>query len=404
MRKNKKFPTLIGLIILVLGAAVGVYLVTNTTILRPQASLETSPKDIRVSNITDNSFTVSWTTDAKTFGSIDWGTTANLGQSQADGTELNEIHSVTIKDLSPETIYFYKINSAGANFDNAGIPWSVTTLSPPSQSSTTEVISGTVIDNNGNPASNVLVYINSDGANTLSAITSQSGSFLIPLGQTTFLADNLLQVFAQGGPSGTSSSQIFYKSANPIPQMVLGQTHDFRNLEQTNQEGLPSSSIDVPNELVEPSSRIALSSSSPVPVSLVTLESVVEGQTFNDPNLEFSGRAPAGTTLVITVQSDPVTEQLQVDENGEWNWTPPQGLEAGEHTVTLAWVDEDGIEQQIVRSFEVSAQELSTPEATSAPQNTNSGGLTLTIILSIIGIGLIIIGLFWNIRINKKGN
>lgn len=70
MKKHKRIPTLIGLIILLLGAAIGVYLVTNTSILRPQASPQTAPQDIRVSNITENSFTVSWTTGSETLGAV----------------------------------------------------------------------------------------------------------------------------------------------------------------------------------------------------------------------------------------------------------------------------------------------------------------------------------------------
>src|SRR3989304_5866495 len=88
MRKSK-IPTIIGIFILVFGLAAGVLLVRNQNFFRLGASAEFAPKDVRISNITDSSATVSWITDRETSGFVKWGE----GQDSLDKTELDELTS-----------------------------------------------------------------------------------------------------------------------------------------------------------------------------------------------------------------------------------------------------------------------------------------------------------------------
>src|SRR3989344_7707037 len=103
---RKKIPTLIGVVFLVAGVVAGVFLVQQREIFRLGASGENSPKDVRVSNITDSSFNVSWTTDRDTIGFVEWGETTDLGQlARAEDSKLKRIHSLTIRQLTPSTNY-----------------------------------------------------------------------------------------------------------------------------------------------------------------------------------------------------------------------------------------------------------------------------------------------------------
>ena len=112
MRKSK-IPTIIGIFILVFGLAAGVLLVRNQNFFRLGASAEFAPKDVRISNITDSSATVSWITDKETSGFVKWGE----GQDSLDKTELDELasqsftHTLTLRNLTPQTTYSFKINS-----------------------------------------------------------------------------------------------------------------------------------------------------------------------------------------------------------------------------------------------------------------------------------------------------
>jgi len=49
----------------------------------------------------------------------------------------------------------------------------------------------------------------------------------------------------------------------------------------------------------------------------------------------FTGTAPAGSTVVVTVRSDPVTCSTTADMDGNWSCTLPTSLPAGRHSVTV---------------------------------------------------------------------
>jgi uncharacterized protein YneF (UPF0154 family) len=54
MNNRKKIPTIIGVLVLVFGLAGGVVLVNKDTIFKLGASPESTPKDVRISNVTDS--------------------------------------------------------------------------------------------------------------------------------------------------------------------------------------------------------------------------------------------------------------------------------------------------------------------------------------------------------------
>ncbi|MEK7565500.1 MAG: hypothetical protein AAB506_00445, partial [Patescibacteria group bacterium] len=67
---NKKIPTLFGIFLLLLAVGATVFGVTTVRRYLAQASPQIIPKDVRITNITDSSFTVSYITDGSTTGSV----------------------------------------------------------------------------------------------------------------------------------------------------------------------------------------------------------------------------------------------------------------------------------------------------------------------------------------------
>lgn len=331
------------------------------------------------------------------------------------------------------------------DYDNAGIPWQTKTLTESSESATTDVISGTVVGADNQPQKDIIVYATANDTGALSTQTTENGSWVIPLsfinGQLT--NDSLLQIYAQGGNLGISTAQIYLKSANPVPQITLGQTYDFRNLESSSQNEVPKSSIDVPVETSQPESKIILSNatSEATLVKPVTIASVDEGETITTTQPEFFGLGPSGTKISITVHSDEqISDQVTVDTTGNWSWSVPDNLSPGQHSITISWTDVNGILRQLTRTFIVSAAEgpafesspsgstpTTTPRPTASPTIKPSatptaslkptpsatprvslpatdsaipvsGSLTPTLALSIIGIVLLILGIFLGIK------
>lgn len=142
------------------------------------------------------------------------------------------------------------------------------------------------------------------------------------------------------------------------------------------------------------------------------MESLTDGEVITSDKPQFFGKGPGGETITVTVESEnPVTETVQIPQNGSWSWTVPTNLAPGAHKITISWVDAKGITRKLIRNFEVQASELpafeasasatptasgaGTPKPTATAKPTASataqpvpvtGGLTPTFLLSIMGI------------------
>jgi phosphodiesterase/alkaline phosphatase D-like protein len=66
-----------------------------------------------VTGITRTGATVSWTTDAPSDSTVEYGTTTAYGQI-ASAAELVTSHAVTLSGLNPATRYFVRVTSASA--------------------------------------------------------------------------------------------------------------------------------------------------------------------------------------------------------------------------------------------------------------------------------------------------
>ena len=114
---DKRIPTLFGILLIVLGIGATVFLAQKNVTFKGFAVPSELPKNIRISNVTDTSFTVSFTTDADVISSINFGKDKNLGQTALDerdrtGTiNSHTLHSITVKNLASQTTYYFSIIS-----------------------------------------------------------------------------------------------------------------------------------------------------------------------------------------------------------------------------------------------------------------------------------------------------
>jgi len=255
MRKLS-FPSILAIFFLLAGVVAGVLMVQYKKEYRLSASISTTPKNVRITNITDSSFTVSWTTDDISTGFVKYGETKALGKTSLDKIATSYYtHYVEIKNLKPETSYLFKINSNAIDYDNNGVEW-ITKTGPLVKDLEANIISGTLVNSLKNPVKNALVYITTTGSSTLSTYTSNDGSFIVnlsllrnqTLNQRLIVGEkeNVLEIDLQTGPPGTASVKIYPNSAKPIPEITLGRTHDFRNLVPKKEYSIPTASFDLP--------------------------------------------------------------------------------------------------------------------------------------------------------------
>lgn len=74
--------------------------------------------NIRVTDITESSAKINWTTDQITGGSVEYGKTTAYGGIAPDSIE-NTFHSITLSNLSPATTYHFRVNAISANGSSA---------------------------------------------------------------------------------------------------------------------------------------------------------------------------------------------------------------------------------------------------------------------------------------------
>ena len=85
-----------------------------------------------LTSISNDSVIISWNTDEFSDSRVNYGLTTSLGTTVTDSTEYMS-HEVTLPDLTPETQYYFEINSSDGVFftldDNTGSYYTFTTLS-----------------------------------------------------------------------------------------------------------------------------------------------------------------------------------------------------------------------------------------------------------------------------------
>lgn len=393
MKKQIKFPTLIGIVLLIIGIVAGVFLVQSDKIFTLQASPEEVPQQVRITNITNKSVVVSWITDIQTEGFIAFGKTSSLGmsvrqQNTSTSTQGSFAHYTTIDNLEAQATYFFKVGSGTKLFDNNGQLYQIKTAPEITvQLPSPDIIFGEIKDSSGKAVASAIVYINSLGITPQSAVVDTNGKWSIPLSTArninlnnfaNYSQDSLLEIFVQTGKV-IATAKIKAGEAHPVPIIALGQNHDFTNLSSLPKGGLPTSTINLPvGEQKEPESGFEIESSGEkTSTKIITLSSISDNESINTNKPSFSGTGTIGLSFTIKVESLNVfSATILVDNKGKWSWTVPTALAGGSHLITISWKDNSGQTRNLKRNFIVLAGESSNLPAftaTSSAQQAATG-------------------------------
>lgn len=185
-----KIPTLLGLGLIILGLFSGLYLVLNEQVYLSQAAPNLTPQDITISNITDNSVTISWQTNIDVPSFITYGQNNAGEQTSQDNRDTNPIsnnsgpkprlnHYFTLTNLLPDTNYSFRISSGKLKSEVMKFKTATPIINP---AGFTPII-GSVISSDNNPLSDGIVYLSIPNATTQSALIRTDGNFLIPISQ-----------------------------------------------------------------------------------------------------------------------------------------------------------------------------------------------------------------------------
>ena len=166
--------------------------------------------EIRESNPTSASFTVSWITDAKGNGEVHYSTDPSFSTYETArddrGTEYVGItHHVSIGDLEPETTYYYEVKSGGTIDDNSGLYYSFATMKIPVAPPPVCPVYGWVyLEDEVTPAEGTIVYLEIthelEPSYWISGLVSPIGVWVLNLGNLYSTITNDALPYAEGDP------------------------------------------------------------------------------------------------------------------------------------------------------------------------------------------------------------
>jgi len=119
----------------------------------------------------------------------------------------------------------------------------------------------------------------------------------------------------------------------------------------------------------------------------VTIDSPAKNASVITTQPTIQGTAPAGSTVTITVYSDPITVTVVADANGNWTYTLAEPLASGPHTIVVAAQDPNtGTSHTATLAFVVATGSENGASGSAVPV---SGSAENTIIL--LGLGMLFI-------------
>ena len=178
-----RFPTILGLSVLMVGLVAGVYLTMQNQVLTSRAASENSPRDITITNIEASSATISWQTTSPSPGFITF-INGSANQTVIDDRDkvtpsARSPHHVTLANLSPETTYQFKVVSG--KFQTAPQEFQTGKQQTPNGF---KPIIGSVLDGE-NPLIGGIVYLQINNVILESSVVKNLGNFIIPLSNLT---------------------------------------------------------------------------------------------------------------------------------------------------------------------------------------------------------------------------
>jgi len=356
MKKEKKIPTILGLLFLIISVVVGVYLSSSKVTFRSKASGDCKPVNVQATNITHNSFAVSFITSAECISSLSVNDRVVMNFIQS-----SKIHYFPIDNLQESTEYHYSIVSGGETYDDTSFI-TQTAKKPSGVAPVSDIAWGKVYNSDHTVASYALIYIVIPEASPLSALTTSNGNWNISFANSYNLEKNNwftplpninedIYVISQDG----QTTQITGNTSrnNPVPDIIIGQ--DTFTMDES-----PS----------YPVGEIDYSSDNPS-TGEITIQNPSNGETISTLRPDFFGTADPNHTFEISL-SGPVNASGNPvsDSGGVWHWSPTSSLTPGSYVIRAENVEYNFTVSAESSSLAYTASDsgqLNTPTPTFAP-------------------------------------
>lgn len=373
-------PTGFAFLLLILGIGLTTYFIQQRTSLTGQASPEKEPQNVVISNIDDNSFTVNFTTTSPSSAAVsvtDGSSNPKIAYDEGStaGKQIPTLsHLIRITDLKPNSLYRFSILSDGETYLKDGQQYTVNTGPTLDQSDIVQVpINGSVLQPDGQPATETLIELSIPGAQLLTVLTNSDGQYAIPLenlrnaqlnSYKRLSANDTLTITALRGDLKTTID-ISANNASEIPPVTLSESYNFTG-QAAEEISTPSSELKVPAEGTSN--------------GRVTITTPTKNQSFVDSRPRFSGSAFPSGDVKITINPTKTATTVKSTGGGFWSYRPEEALLPGNYTITVQSADQFGISTSVSQSFTIfssgsqlspnASQSATTPTPTKKPTST----------------------------------
>lgn len=369
MKREKSFPTILGLVVLVGSLIGGVFLTQTNRNPLTKASGDCQPVNLQITNITHQSAAISYITSADCLSnlSIDNRTISDM-RFEVNSTDPvpTKIHYFQVFNLKQSTEYNFTLINGGQSISESS--YKFTTASKPSGDIPQSNLAwGKIFTPELAPASNVILYFNIPGASPLSSYVTSQGNWNISLAYSfndaktnwfnlpsSAVDEDIIVIDEKGSATQITNSS---DRNNPVPDIIIGQNF------------LSETPLSPPDSGQIPDTTSTNSSTT------LDILNPKDGESINTVKPYFFGSAPQNSEVIITVESpETFTGQATSDSSGSWNWSLPGNLTPGEHTITVKTQNPTtGLWETISKKFYVLAGEgdslafTATPSATTVP-------------------------------------
>lgn len=359
----KKIPTPLGLLLTIAIVGCVIFFFEHVSRVTTRGAATVMPKNVQFSNVTDTSFTASWSTDSEASGLITIAKPDNTSTSAFDERDTQgnlgsyTTHSVTFRNAKPTTDYRISILSNGQKFENGSTPFSIRTgptLPANEGSNSLGPAYGNVTTAQNEPASGGLVFLTLDGGQTLSTLVGKSGTWLIPL---NVVRSTQLTSYLTSSERITETIQVYYQNDltsalsdtlndSPVPVMIVGKSYDFRKQQAKSKDQTIAVLSTTPSVLGSQVSRSV--------TTTVALISPKENAALTVALPFIAGTGVPGKPVSILIAPAPTTTGIvTVAADGTWQYVPPRPLGEGNHTVTMTAVDTNNKTVRITHYFTI---------------------------------------------------
>lgn len=377
MKSEFHIPTIVALLILLIGLSSLIFLLENGPALLARGATTPTPASVTIANVTDREFSVAWATAAITTGLIEYTeqglvSTPRLERDIRDGQKLTPryTHLVTASALKPNATYKFAIVSGGKKFSDSHFTVTTgTALTPPTHA--LDPAFGTLLDSRNMPVDEALAFVSFEDSQILASVVETDGTWILPLGQlrskdgsryfTPRKQDEERLLFV--GPDASATVIATTDSDSPLVPVRLGESYDLTErqsrrgsvvIAQAKSASTSTATVNASFQVLLPEENAAIPSGKPA----------------------VKGTGLSGKSVIVTLSGPSVTTgKVTVGTDGAWSWTPPQSLAPGKYTGTFVSFDEKNAPVTLARSFAVlksgsQVLQAATPSASRSPSPT----------------------------------